>query len=158
MRRLHRAMDQLFPRIASWPSPLGESSPALSSWNPSFDVKENDSHITVRADLPGVNKDDIHVNVENGMLTVRGSRSSETKTEKDNFHVCEREYGSFSRSISLPSGIDVSAIEASHDNGVLELSIPKPAPQSDVTRISIKSREPAITSSSSSSSSTSSSS
>jgi len=143
MRRLHQAMDSLLAQ------PSSSEETFINSWNPSFDVKENDSHIIVHADLPGVNKDDIHVNVEKGVLTVRGSRSSETKTDKEHYHTCERVYGSFSRSIRLPSGIDASAIDASYDNGVLELSIPKPAPQSDVTRISIKSREPSTPSSSS---------
>jgi HSP20 family protein len=101
--------------------------PARRAWVPAIDlVEEGDSYV-VRADVPGVSEEDVKVEVQDGVLTISGERSSQTEDKQEGSYRLERTYGSFSRSLRLPEGVDADAIEARYDAGVLELSIPKPA-------------------------------
>ena len=95
------------------------------SWVPAIDVIDNRDHYLVRADLPGVSKDDIEVDVSDGTLTIKGEKKRETKEEGDNYIRVERTYGTFVRSFTLPDDVDSDKIKASYENGVLELVIPK---------------------------------
>lgn len=96
-----------------------------TDWTPSVDIKENDDGFEIHADLPGVDPKDIEVNMENGVLTIRGERESEKKEEREGYKRIERAYGSFYRRFSLPDTADAEGIEAHSKNGVLELRIPK---------------------------------
>ena len=110
------------------PRPLRQfASAAELAWAPSMDVFEKDNAIVIKAELPGVKKDDIHVTIEDNDVIIRGERKSESEVKEDQFYRLERAYGSFYR--RLPLGIDVKAadIKATFDNGVLEVRIPKPA-------------------------------
>src|SRR5215207_7985223 len=90
---------------------------ALRRWVPPMDLVETDDHLVLRADLPGLDSDDVNIEVKDGVLTVSGER----KTEHE-----ERASGGFSRSMSLPQDVDAERIDASFDKGVLEVRIPKP--------------------------------
>jgi len=92
---------------------------------PSIDVSESDKTITVSAELPGVAPDDIEVTVNRGRLTIKGEKKFEDEEKKDNYHRIERSYGSFQRTVALPSDVDDQHIKATFKSGVLKLEIPK---------------------------------
>lgn len=97
-----------------------------TSWTPRVDVVEDEHAYHLHAELPGLDKKDIDVSVENGVLTLSGERKFEKKEEKDDgYRYYERSYGSFCRSFRLPEHVDPNAIKATHKNGVLELTLPK---------------------------------
>ena len=98
---------------------------ATAGWTPSVDITENDENFTLMADIPGVDPEDIEVTMENGVLTVKGERKSEEKTEKDNYRRVERQYGMFYRRFALPETADADKIDAKSDKGVLKVTIPK---------------------------------
>jgi len=96
-------------------------------WVPAMDLVETDDHLVLRADLPGLDKEDVEIEVKDGVLTISGERRAEHEDSADGYHRVERAYGRFSRSLSLPQGIDADQVQASFDKGVLEVRIPKPA-------------------------------
>jgi len=104
----------------------GTNGGAASRWIPPMDVVEDEEHFVVRADLPGVEEGDVNVELEDNVLTISGERRSDAEERKDGYRRVERAYGSFSRSLTLPEGIDPEAISASFSKGVLEVRIPKP--------------------------------
>lgn len=122
-------MDRLFetfmggaPALAGAmrsPSGLG------SMVTPTIDVKESDAEIVVNADLPGIDEKDIALTLQNGVLTIRGEKKAEHRQEQENYHIMERSYGSFQRSIRLPEGIDEDNVEASFEKGVLTVKLAK---------------------------------
>jgi HSP20 family protein len=109
-------------------------------WTPSVDLVKKDDALVLRADLPGIEPDD--VKVEGDVLTVSGEHKEETEEEKDNYMRRERRYGSFSRSMTLPRGVTADDIEATSENGVLELTIPIPKPE-DKQAVAIKTKSKA---------------
>lgn len=94
-------------------------------WRPSVDISETDKHYLIKAELPEVNKDDVDVSVENGVLTISGERHYEKEEESETKHRIETRYGRFSRSFTLPSDVDEAKISAKSKNGVLKVRIPK---------------------------------
>ena len=96
-------------------------------WLPAMDLVETDDHLVLRADLPGLERDDVEIEVKDGVLTISGERRSEHEQKSEGFYRMERAFGSFSRSLSLPDGVDADSISADFDKGVLEVRIPKPA-------------------------------
>ncbi len=98
---------------------------ATSAWRPSVDIREEDDRYVFLADIPGVDPKDIEVTAENGMLTIKGERQSESKEEREGYKRIERSSGSFYRRFSLPDGSDTENIKAESKNGVLELTVPK---------------------------------
>ncbi len=98
---------------------------ATASWTPSVDITEDENSFKLLADIPGVNPEDIEVSMENGVLTVKGERKTEEKTEKENFRRVERHYGTFYRRFTLPETANPDKIEAHSDHGVLKITIPK---------------------------------
>ncbi len=102
-----------------------ESSIATAEWAPAVDIKEETDKFVIHADIPGVKPEDIEVHMEAGVLTVKGVKESETKTEKEGYKRVERAYGSFYRRFSLPDTADGDAINAKCKHGVLEIIIPK---------------------------------
>ncbi|HVW18917.1 MAG TPA: Hsp20/alpha crystallin family protein [Solirubrobacteraceae bacterium] len=96
-------------------------------WTPAIDVERRNGDLVVRADVPGIKPEEVEIEVAEGVLTVRGAHEESTE-EKDRDYVRrERRYGSFSRSMTLPQGVDASAIKATTHDGVLEVTIPLPA-------------------------------
>jgi HSP20 family protein len=100
---------------------------ATPRWVPAMDLVETDDQLVLRADLPGLDRDDVKIEISDGVLTVSGERRVENEERKDGYHRVERAYGGFSRSLSLPQGIDAEQVQADFDKGVLEVRIPKPA-------------------------------
>ena len=94
-------------------------------WAPAIEVFEKEDKFVVKAELPGMKEEDIDVSVVGDTLTIKGERKAETEVKEEDYYCCERSYGSFSRSIALPSTVDASKIEASYEDGVLEVSLPK---------------------------------
>ena len=128
--RLHQQLDKALNQDA-------DGFESNVSWIPQVDVREEAERFVVTADLPGVEGKDIEVTAEKGVLTVRGERRSEKKTENDGYTRTERASGTFLRRFTLPETADAEAIKATHVNGVLELSIPK-RPQAQPRRISVQ--------------------
>lgn len=102
-----------------------ESSVATAEWAPAVDIKEEVDKFVIHADIPGVKPEDIEISMEAGVLTVKGQKESEAKTEKEGYKRVERSYGSFYRRFSLPDSADGDAIQAKSKYGVLEIIIPK---------------------------------
>ena len=95
-------------------------------WAPAMDLLETDEHFVLRADLPGMTESDVNIELEDNILTVSGERKAEHEDKREGFYRVERAFGAFSRSLTLPKGIDGEAVTAAFDNGVLEVRIPKP--------------------------------
>jgi HSP20 family protein len=96
-------------------------------WVPAIDLVETEEHFVLKVDLPGLEKDDVDIEVKDGLLTVSGERKAQHEERKDGYHRIERAYGAFSRSLTLPQGIAADQVQADFDKGVLEVRIPKPA-------------------------------
>jgi HSP20 family protein len=95
-------------------------------WTPAMDVLETDEHFVLRADLPGMSESDVSIELEDNVLTLSGERKAEHEEKREGFYRVERSFGSFSRSLTLPKGIDPEGVTAGFDNGVLEVRVPKP--------------------------------
>jgi HSP20 family protein len=104
----------------------GERTELARGWNPKVDIVEESDQIVMTAELPGVEKDNIAVDVNGRVLTVKGERSSDDEVKKDNYYRRERSYGKFERSFTLPDETDSEKITAAYKDGVLTLNIPKP--------------------------------
>jgi HSP20 family protein len=97
----------------------------LGTWIPPVDISEDKDRITLTAELPGFSEDQVEVQMEGGVLTIRGERKFEDEKEGRNFHRLERSYGTFVRSFTLPNNVDRENIRASFQNGLLEIELPK---------------------------------
>ncbi|HYS78437.1 MAG TPA: Hsp20/alpha crystallin family protein [Candidatus Dormibacteraeota bacterium] len=104
---------------------IGHEERQVGPWSPPVDILESDDRIVLRADLPGVEQDDIELRVEDGVLILRGQRKPPADVRPEDLHRSERPHGTFVRSFSLPQNIDQAAIRASQKNGVLEVVLPK---------------------------------
>ena len=122
MDSLQSEVNRLFDTFFGGRSANG----ALRRWVPPMDLVETDDHLVLRADLPGLDSDDVNIEVKDGVLTVSGERKTEHEERADGFYRVERASGGFSRSMSLPQDVDAERIDASFDKGVLEVRIPKP--------------------------------
>ena len=141
MRRMAEDMDRMFDSFslgrgfASHPIFGGErdlwrtGASASTEWLPQVEAFRRDGKVVVRADLPGLKKDDVKVEVDDGVLTISGERRDEREEERDDYYRSERSYGQFYRAIPLPDGIDDGQVEASFNDGVLEVSFPAPKPE-----------------------------
>jgi len=128
-RELHSMqseMNRLFGSLFDSPTPRNGVRTSQRRWIPAMDVAETDDHYVLRADLPGLSEDDVHVELEENILTISGKRSSAHEESKNGYHRVERSYGSFSRSVALPEGVDADGIQANFDKGVLEVKVAKP--------------------------------
>jgi HSP20 family protein len=121
---LQDRMNQLFSQ-SSTGFGRPEQQLAFSNFVPPVDVYEDEHHITLLAEMPGVEEKDLNLHVENNVLTISGERKLENEEKKDNFHRIERRYGRFSRSFTLPATADPQNINAEFENGVLKITIGK---------------------------------
>jgi HSP20 family protein len=96
-------------------------------WCPRVDISENENEFQIHAELPGVEKDNVKVSVENGVLTLEGERHQEREEKGWRYHRVERSYGNFSRSFTLPASVDASQLKAHFHDGLLEVDLPKTA-------------------------------
>jgi HSP20 family protein len=140
MRRFAEEMDRLFEDFGFGyhiPSSLGRARELLrretgvveAEWSPRMEVHEREGKIVVRADLPGLSKDDVKVELSDEMLTIQGERRKEKKEERKGYSYNECTYGSFYRAIPLPEGVDTAKASAHFQNGVLQIEMPAPLPK-----------------------------
>jgi HSP20 family protein len=117
--------------------PFGDSDDSWGSWAPLVDIFEKGDDLIIRAEIPGVEKEDIDVQVEGNTLMLRGERKREAEFKEDDAYRLERAFGSFVRSFRLPKTVDSSRIAAAYENGVLEITLPK-AEESKPKKVDIK--------------------
>jgi HSP20 family protein len=121
--RLRREMDRL------WDDYFGSGRRGLQPLQPEFapavDVKETAEAVVVKAEVPGMDAKEINISVTGDVLTIKGEKKSEREEKEENYHLVERSYGSFSRSLTLPAAVDLDNIEAKYDQGVLTVTCPK---------------------------------
>lgn len=109
---------------------LGEAYPnatedSFGAWAPPVDIFEKNDHLVIRAEIPGVKREDMDVRIENGVLTLHGERKHESEVKEENSYRMERVYGTFTRSFSLPTTVDAGKIAATYKDGILEVTVPK---------------------------------
>ncbi len=121
---LQNEMNRLFNSV--FDTPLPGNGQTMRRWMPAMDLVESGDHFVLRADLPGMGEEDIKIEVEDGTLTISGERKAEHEANEEGYYRVERAFGSFSRALTLPKGVDAGAVSASFDRGVLEVRIPKP--------------------------------
>ncbi len=109
-----------------YPDQKSDEKEGLFAWHPVVDVYENDDAYIVKAELPGVDKDQITVDVDGRVLTLKGERKYEDEVKEGNYYRRERAYGSFQRAFTLPEDVDPDAIKAEYKDGVLKVQVPKP--------------------------------
>ena len=115
--------------LARWSRPSGTAGETRYEWAPLADISENDKEYMVKAELPGVKREDVKVTLEDGVLTIAGDRKLEREDKTEKSHRIERFYGSFSRSFGLPEHVDVKGIHAETKDGVLLVHVPKNKPE-----------------------------
>jgi HSP20 family protein len=149
MRRMMDDLDRMFEEFgfgtAGTPSRWGELQQSFAGegiWAPSVDVFEREGNLVVRADLPGLGKDDVRVEVVEGALVLEGERRQEREVERSGMYRAERTYGTFRRVIPLPEGVDPESAEARFDNGVLEVTLRLPEEKARRRRIEIQAGKP----------------
>lgn len=120
---LSREMNRLFDSFLR--GDVTEEGLANSYWTPAVDILEKDDAYTLEAELPGLKKDDVKISVQDNILTLRGERKDERKESKKGYLRMETNYGSFTRSFTLPTTINASKIEAEFKDGILKIEIPK---------------------------------
>jgi len=103
----------------------GDEPAATTTWSPSVDIFETEGEIIVKAELPGIDRKDILLNLEKNVLTLKGERKFEKETKEENYHRIERAYGGFSRAFSIPATVDEEKIRADYKDGVLKIALPK---------------------------------
>jgi HSP20 family protein len=134
-RTLRSEMDRLFDDFFGLTPAKREG--AVSLWAPAVDVREDANNYYVEAALPGMKKEEISLELENNVLSIKGERKFERKEDKQNYHFMERSYGSFYRSFSLPKNIDAEKISAEYKEGVLNVTLPK-KPEVKPKKVEIK--------------------
>jgi HSP20 family protein len=133
------------PELATWPgfgrlstlrdeierlfeAPLAElarTSQLLGGWTPALDVFEDKDNLVVKAELPGMKKEDIEISLHDGSLSVSGERKSESRSESPEFHRSERFFGRFQRTVSLPTPVNAEKVKAQYKDGILTVTLPK---------------------------------
>lgn len=124
LRSLQNEVNRLFETV--FPGAIEEGSDTPSSvWSPSLNLMESDDQYHLSIDLPGISKENVSISVENNRLAIRGERSAESRSEDENVLRMGRSFGAFYRAIRLPGSVNEDAIEASFQNGVLSVVLPK---------------------------------
>jgi HSP20 family protein len=136
----HSEVDRLFSEmlggLGRGRGSQGGQQPA--QWAPAVDVLTNDGDLVIRAELPGVKQEEVDITLQNGLLTISGERKIDQEEERGGYHVRERRYGSFRRSMTLPEGTDESKIHARFEDGVLEVTVEGAAVEQVPKRIEIE--------------------
>jgi HSP20 family protein len=126
MATIQSEMNRLFNTFFE-PSNGSNGTPTAGRrWVPAMDLVENDNEFVLRADLPGLSENDVNIELEDNVLTISGERRAEHEERKEGYYRVERASGTFSRSLTLPEGVDPDRVQANFDRGVLEVRIPKP--------------------------------
>ncbi len=118
---LRDEFDRLLRSASTW----GREAIAADGWSPKLDIEETDDSYALHVEMPGVKTDDIDVSIEDGLLTIEGSREFYDEKEEDGFHRVEREFGRFHRAVRLPGNIDADRMTAKYTDGILTVDVPK---------------------------------
>jgi HSP20 family protein len=121
--RLRREMDRLFEDFFGLRPAWGRA--WEMEWAPAVDVAETADQVVVKAEVPGIDPKEINISLVGDVLTIKGEKKSEREEKKESYHLVERSYGSFSRSLTLPAAVDADKIEAKYEKGVLTVTCPK---------------------------------
>lgn len=122
LTRFRDEVERVFDRMAKpWDMPWSRRSGA--DWVPALDISESEREMTIRAEVPGVSPKDIEVRVSGNMLTLSGTKEESSEEKGRGFYLCERQFGSFRRTVELPQGFDCDRVTARHENGVLTITI-----------------------------------
>jgi HSP20 family protein len=119
--RFNRLFDDPFFRVGQMDDDAG-----LGLWNPVVDLYEKDDHFMIKAELPGVDKKDIKIDLQDRLLTLSGERAYDNEVKEENYYRRERSYGKFQRAFTLPADVDSDKIKAEFKDGVLQIEVPKP--------------------------------
>ncbi len=116
---MNRLFDRFFDRFPERKE-FGEG-----IWSPCVDISENKDELVVTAEVPGMNKEDIKISLNDNILTLKGEKKQEKKVEEENYHRIERNYGAFHRSFTLPTTVQQNRVKATYTNGILRIALPK---------------------------------
>ena len=134
---MNRMFDDVFGGLTRRPGGR-QTGAELAEWAPAVDVLQRDGDLVVRAELPGVSPEDVDITLQNRVLTISGQRREEQEEQRGGYYVRERRSGSFSRSMTLPEGVDEDSIRARYENGVLEVTIAGAAAVREPRRIQVE--------------------
>ncbi len=126
---IQNEMNRLFNSFFDTPAAGSGNGQALRRWIPAMDLIETETDFVLKADLPGVSESDVNIELEDNVLTISGERKAEHEERKTGYYRVERSFGSFRRALTLPEGVDPESVKATFANGVLEVTVPKPAQQ-----------------------------
>jgi HSP20 family protein len=126
LNAIQNEMNRLFNTFVDPSAPTGRGNGTTRRWLPPMDLVETPDHYVLRADLPGLSDGDVNVQLEANVLTISGERKAEHEDQQEGYYRLERAFGAFSRSLTLPDGVDADGVQAHFDRGVLEIRIPKP--------------------------------
>lgn len=124
MENLQKQMNQLFDFSLSR-NLFGDNTLLGGQWSPAIDVYDSKDNVLVKVDLPGLTKDEIEVSIQDNNLILKGEKRKDTEVKEENYYKTERFYGSFYRTVPLPSAVDQAKVESSYKDGVLTLELPK---------------------------------
>jgi HSP20 family protein len=143
LAEMERRMDEAmrYP-LMTWRHPLSWWRVPVDSmaWLPPLEMYEKKDKVVVRAEIPGMKQEEVDISVEDNTLTIKGERKAESEVKDEDYSRCELSYGRFSRSVALPSKVQAEKVEASYDNGILEITLPK-APEAKPKRIAVKAKQ-----------------
>ena len=128
LREMERMMDEMMRRpLPAWRRPLTwwRVPTEEMAWTPTVEMYEKDDKFVVRAELPGMKKEELDISVLGDTLTIKGERKAKSEVKDEDYYRCELCYGKFSRSVALPAAVDAKKVEASYENGILEITLPK---------------------------------
>ncbi len=137
LSEMNRMFDDVFGGLARRAGNQ-QRAQQLTEWAPAIDVVSKEGDLVIRAELPGVNQEDVDITLQDNVLTISGERKAEREEERGGYFVRERRYGSFSRSLALPEGLDESKVHARYENGVLEVTVEGAAAVREPKRIQIE--------------------
>ncbi len=137
LSEVNRMFDDAFGGLMRRPGGR-QTGAELTEWAPAVDVLQRDGDLVVRAELPGVSPEDVDITLHNRVLTISGQRREEQEEQRGGYYVRERRSGSFSRSMTLPEGVDEDSIRARYENGVLEVTIAGAAAVREPRRIQVE--------------------
>jgi HSP20 family protein len=126
LNTIQNEMNRLFNTFFEQPTQTGRGNGTTRRWLPPMDLVETADHYVLRADLPGLDDGDVNIQLEDNMLTISGERKTEHEQGGEGYYRLERAFGAFSRSLTLPDGVDPDNVQAHFNRGVLEIRIPKP--------------------------------
>ena len=128
MTTMQNRINRLF-NAPYWPAGRMDDKTGMDMWNPAVDLYEKDDHFVIKAELPGVDKKNIAIDLKDRVLTLSGERSYENEVKEENYYRRERSYGKFQRVFTLPADVDSDKIKAEFKDGLLQIEVPKPERQ-----------------------------